>query len=95
MRVLTSKDGDLLSQFDNINGGGRDKDFDSTFSRTMLINNHEADVDRGKIRGQLPLELIFGFCKTFEEIPKSLGFHISFKTADLQNIIFTSIPDAT
>ena len=30
MRVLTNKDGDLLSQFDNINGGNTDDDFDST-----------------------------------------------------------------
>ena len=30
MRVLTCKDGDLLSQFDNINEGNTDDDFDST-----------------------------------------------------------------
>ena len=30
MRVLTNKDGDLLSQFDNINEGNTDDDFDST-----------------------------------------------------------------
>ena len=30
MRVLTSKDGDLLSQFENINEGNTDDDFDST-----------------------------------------------------------------
>ena len=30
MRVLTCKDGDLLSQFDNINEGNGDADFDST-----------------------------------------------------------------
>ena len=30
IRVLTSKDGDLLSQFDNINEGNTDADFDST-----------------------------------------------------------------
>ena len=33
MRVLTSKDGDLLSQFDNINEGNTDDDFDSTSSK--------------------------------------------------------------
>ena len=30
MRVLTSKDVDLLSQFDNVNEGNTDADFDST-----------------------------------------------------------------
>ena len=30
MRVLTSKDGDLLSQFDNVNEGNRNADFNST-----------------------------------------------------------------
>ena len=30
MRVLTSKGGFLISQFDNINEGNRDADFDST-----------------------------------------------------------------
>ena len=30
MRTITSKDGDLLSKFDNINEGNEDADFDST-----------------------------------------------------------------
>ena len=29
----------------------------------MPINNHEAAI-KGKIKGQLPLEKLFGFCKT-------------------------------
>ena len=56
----------------------------------MLINNH-IEANRGKIRGQLPLEDVVGFCKTFKKITKSLGFHITFKTNDLQNIIYTTI----
>ena len=31
----------------------------------MLINNHETDVNKGKIKVQLPLEHMFGFCETF------------------------------
>ena len=92
MRVLTSKDGDLLSQFDNINEGNGDADFDSTSLRRMLINNHDL-ANKGKIKGQLPLEHIFGFCKSFKKITKNLGFHIKFRTADLQDINFTSIGD--
>ena len=96
MRVFSSKDGDLLSQFDNINEGNGDADFNSTSLKKMLIDNHDIvgqEVNKGKIRGHLPLELIFGFCKTFEKVTKILGFHVTFRTADLQDIIFTSIGD--
>ena len=96
MMILSCKDGDLLSQFDNINEGNKDDDFDSTSLKKMLIDDHDIagqDVNKGKIKGQLPLEHIFGFCKTFRKITKNLGFHIKFRTADLQDVIFTSIPD--
>ena len=94
LRVLFSKDGDLLSQFDNINEGNGDADFNSTSLKKMLIDNHDIagqEFNKGKIKGQLALENIFGFCKSFKKITKNLGFHIKFRTADLQDIIFTSI----
>ena len=96
MRVLFSKDGDLLSQLDNINEGSGDPDFDFTSLKKMLIDNHNTpgqEVNKGRIKDQLALENIFGFCKSFEKITKNLGFHISFRTTDLQDIIFTSIGD--
>ena len=96
MRVLFSKDGYLLSQFDSINEGNGDADFDSTSLKKMLIDNHNIagqEVNKGKIKGQLALEKIFGFCKPFKKITNNLGFHIIFRTADLQDIIFTSIGD--
>ena len=37
MRVLTSKDGDLISQFDNISEGNTDDDFDSTSSKKFSL----------------------------------------------------------
>ena len=43
------------------------------------------------MKGQLPLEHIFGFCKTFKKKTKNLGFHITLKTIDLQKIIFTTL----
>ena len=95
MRVLTSKDGDLLSQFDNISEGNTDADFESTSLKNMLIDNHDNDADRGKIKAQLPLEHIFEFCKSFKKVTKNLGFEITFKTANLQNIIYTSIAAGT
>ena len=82
MRVLTSKDGDLISYFDKN---------DDTL-KGMLINNHD-EPNKGKIVGQLPLEHIFGFCKTFKKITKGLGFQLTLKTADLQDILYTTIAD--
>ena len=96
MRVLFSKDSDLLSQFDNINEGNGNADFNSKTLKKMLIDNHDIagqEVNKGKIKGQLALENTFGFCKSFKKITKNLGFHISFRAADLQDIIFKSIGD--
>ena len=70
MRVLTSKDGDLLSQFDNITEGNTNDDFDSTSLKKMLIDSHKNYADRGKIKAQLPLEYVFGFCKSFKKKQK-------------------------
>ena len=58
----------------------------------MLINNH-TDANKGKINGYLYLEDFFGFCKTFKKVTKNFGFHLEFKTNDLQNIIYTSMTD--
>ena len=92
MRVVTSKDDDLLSQFDNFIEGNGNADFDATSLKKMLINNHDL-ANKGKIKAQLALKHFFGFCKSFKKITKDLGFHITLRTADLQNIIFTSIGD--
>ena len=71
MRVISNKDGDLLSQFGNINENdipvlARLADLplqirDSPHQK-MLINNH-TDANKGKIKGYLYLEDIFGFCE--------------------------------
>ena len=101
MRVVSSRDGDLLSQYDNINEEiGADEaatsdNVQSTSLNKMLITNHEQDANRGKIKGQLPLEHIFGFCITFKQVTKNLGFRITFKTANLQDIIYTTLAAAT
>ena len=55
----------------------------------MLIDNHSVPINRGKVTGQLPLEHIFVFCKTFKKITKIFGFHLTFKTAGLQDFFFT------
>ena len=58
----------------------------------MLIDIY-TDANKGKIKGYIYLEGIFGFCQTFKKVTKNLGFHLTFKTYDLQNIIYTSMAD--
>ena len=74
MKSISNKDGDSLSQIDNI------KENDIPFleqlanlpvqirdapHQKMLINNH-TDANKGKIKGYLHSKDIFGFCKTFK-----------------------------
>ena len=101
MRSITNKDGDLVSQFDNINENDipileRLADLPpqirDSLHQKMLINNH-TDANRGKIKRYLYPEDIFGFCKTFKKVTKNLGLHITFKTNDLPNIIYSSMAD--
>ena len=63
MRSLTSRDGDFLSHFDNSNEGNTAADFILTPFKQMLFDNHTVEVKKCKIKGQFPLEHIFGFCK--------------------------------
>ena len=70
MRSLKSKDGDLLSYFDKIN----EENKNNNSLNDRLINSHSVAVNRGKIKGPLPLEHIFGFCKTSKKIFKTLVF---------------------
>ena len=101
MKLISNKDDDLLSQFGNINDNDiplleRLADLPlqirSTPHQKMIIDNH-TDANKGKIKGYLYLEDIFGFCKTFKKVTKNLGFHLTFKTANLQDNIYTSMED--
>ena len=101
MRAISNKDGDLLSQFDNINESdipvlerlaNLPTQIQSTPHQKMLINNH-TDGNKCRIKGYLYLEDIFGFCKTFKKVTKNLGFHLTFKTNDLQDSIYKSMTD--
>ena len=75
MRALSSKDGILLSHFDNIDETENGIIISSL--KQLLIDNHTED-NRGKIKGHLLIEHIFGFRKTFKEITKNLCFHLTF-----------------
>ena len=100
-KVVSTKDEDLLSQFGNINESDiplleRLADLPPqirpTANQKMLIDNH-LDANKGKIKRYLYLKDNFGFCKTFKKVTKNLGFHLMFKTAILQDIIYTSMAD--
>ena len=90
MKVISNGDGDLLSQFDNINENDipvLEQHVDippqskSTPHQKMSINNH-IDANKGKNKGYLCLEGIFRFCKSFEKVTKNLGFHLMFEAND-------------
>ena len=90
MRLLTQKEGDLSSYFDNIDEihAGITN---STLKR-MLIDSHTNEENKGKIRANLPVEHIFGFCKTFKKVTKGLGFELQLKTSnEKQNIIYSTL----
>ena len=103
MKVLSNNDEDLLSQFGNIKENDipllerladSPPQIRSTPQQKMLIDNH-LDDNKGKIKGYLFLKDVFGFCKTFKKVTKILGFIITFKTANLQDTIYTSMADDT
>ena len=89
MRLITSEDGDLITYFDKIS----EKNIDNTCPKQILNTNHKVDANKGKINGQLPVEHIFGFCKSFENLTKNLGFLITLKTIDLQDFLYTTFGD--
>ena len=90
MRLLTQKDGDLSSYFDTIDEA--EAGIANSTLKRLLIDNHTNDDNKGKIRANLPLELIFGFCKTFKKITKGLGFELQLKTSnEKQNILYTTL----
>ena len=72
IRVISNKDGDLLSQFDNINQNDipvlerladLPPQIQSPPHQKMLMNNH-TDANKGKIKRFLYLEDISGFSKS-------------------------------
>ena len=90
MRLLTQKDGDLSSYFDKIDE--RVAEIGDSSLKKLLIDSHTNEDNKGKIRANLPLEYIFGFCKTFKKITKGLGFELQLKTSnEKRNIVYTSL----
>ena len=92
MRALTSKDDDLLSHFDKKDES--EAEIENSSLHHHLVNNHGVAANKGKIQGQLALEHMLRFCKTFEKITEQLtNHHLPFKTTDLQDITHTALGD--
>ena len=90
MRLLTQKDGDLSSYFDKIDEteGG----IDNSTIKQLLIDSHTNEDNKGKLGANLPLEHIFGFCKTFKKITKGLRFELQITTSNgKQSFIYTTL----
>ena len=92
MRVLTSKDGDLVSYFKTIDG--TEAGIGGSSLRQILINKHEVYANKGK-KSQLSLQHFFGFCKTFMRVINQLGFHLASKIRDLHDIIYATLANDT
>ena len=89
--MVTENVGDLSSNFDIIDES--EDGINSSSLKQILMNNHTAD-NRGLIRGQLPLENIFGFCKSFKKITKGVGFQLDHRTSNRkQDNLYTTLGD--
>ena len=90
MRLLTQKEGDLSSYFDKIDE--TEAGINNSTLKHLLIDRHTNDDNKSKIRANLPLEHIFGFCKTIKKITKDLGFELQLKTSnEKHNIFYTTL----
>ena len=90
MRLLAQKDEDMSSYFDKIDEteGG----INNSTLKQLLIDSHTNEDNKGKIRANLLIEQIFGFCKTFKKLTKGLGCELQLKTSnEKQNIIYTTL----
>ena len=86
---MTCKDGDILSHFDK--AYETEAEINNSSLHKKLFINHTVAVNKGKIKGKLSLEFVFEFVKFLRKINKILGYHLTFKTADLQNNVYTSL----
>ena len=91
MRLVTQNEGDLSRYFDITDE--TETGFDISSLKQILINNH-SDDKKGIIRGHLPLEYFCGFCISFKNVFKGLGFELDLRTSNKkQGILYTTLGD--
>ena len=77
MRVLTSKDEDLPSNFEKLRVSEA-RVLTSSIEQ-LLTNIHNINVRKLEISGQFALEYFSGFLKTIRKNTKGIKFHITLK----------------
>ena len=70
MRLVRQKDGDFFTYFDIID---ESEDGIDNSSLKKILNNNQTDANIELMRGHLPLENVFGFCRSFKKISKRFG----------------------
>ena len=88
MRLLTSKDSDLSSCYGK---DGENALKNNNVLKHLIFSNHVKEADKWKFSGHLGIAHVFGFCKTFKKVTRNLGFPLTYKTANLQSIKFSTI----
>ena len=91
MTPLKSKDGGLLSHFDEIEESHAE--IKNTSLIHLLVKKPDIPVNESKIKGQLPWEILFGFCRTYKKISEQLGFHLILKTVEQQDINYKAVDE--
>ena len=86
MRLLIQKNGELSSYFDKIDE--TETSITKSLLKRRLFDSHTKDVNKVKGRAQVPLEHLFGYCKTLIIITEDLGFELHLKTSHEKQIIF-------
>ena len=74
MRIIPQRYGGLSTYFD-VNDES-ENGINNTSFKQILNNNHTKTI-KGLIRGPLPLDYIFGFCKSIRKKTKGLGFDLN------------------
>ena len=60
----------------------------------QIVINNSTDPNRWLIRGHVPLEYIFWFCKSFKKRTKELGFELELRTSNRkQDNLYTTLAD--
>ena len=88
MRMLTSKDGVLISNSDKIDES--EAGIGNSSLKQMLNSNHTKDGKKGKKIRSTTTRTHFWI---FKKITENLGFHLRLKMAVLQDIMFATLPN--
>ena len=73
MRTLTPKDGDLLSHFDKIDES--EAEIEKTSLHHHLVNNHDVDANKGKIKAYYHLKINLDFVKLLKRLLNNQVFN--------------------